>query len=398
MPGEECVDELLPRLAYLGDVPVESSHHGAALLFRLLERYPAEKLRIIEGNLVRSTAGLRLPNVQYSFIHTGTKRFLNSRFHSSYSAWLMCTAAYRVNEAVQRLRSFKTDAILTVAHGYSWITAAALARRLGAALHIVVHDDWPRVAGVSRRYENRLDRLFGDIYRSAASRLCVSPLMAEDYFVRYGVKGDVLYPSRSADCPKYEDISPRVGSPSEPFVVAYGGNSNPDVMDCLADLAFGLESVNGELHVCGPFSPNQQRALRAISSRVVFYGFLPYAEMINRFRGAADLLFVGISFEDRLRQYMGFPSKLADYTAIGIPILVYAPQRSSVVRWVRDNPDSAAVVDRKSRTELTSSLQQLKADPRKRIKLARHALDAGENYFSHDALQRCLFRVLNRHD
>ena len=46
----------LPRLLYLGDVPVEASYHGSALLYRLLQAYPAERLTIIEAGIVRDEA------------------------------------------------------------------------------------------------------------------------------------------------------------------------------------------------------------------------------------------------------------------------------------------------------------------------------------------------------
>ena len=44
-------DGALPRLLYLADVPVEASYHGSALMYRLLQRYPADRLRVVEGNL-----------------------------------------------------------------------------------------------------------------------------------------------------------------------------------------------------------------------------------------------------------------------------------------------------------------------------------------------------------
>ena len=43
----------LPRLLYLGDVPVEASYHGSALIYRLLQHYPVDRLMIIESNLFR---------------------------------------------------------------------------------------------------------------------------------------------------------------------------------------------------------------------------------------------------------------------------------------------------------------------------------------------------------
>ena len=39
---------MLPRLLYVGDVPVEASYHGSALLHRLLVNYPPDRLSVIE--------------------------------------------------------------------------------------------------------------------------------------------------------------------------------------------------------------------------------------------------------------------------------------------------------------------------------------------------------------
>ena len=61
----------LPRLLYIGDVPVESSYHGSALLFRLLQGWPSERLRVIEANLLRSLPERRLPGIQYEELQVG---------------------------------------------------------------------------------------------------------------------------------------------------------------------------------------------------------------------------------------------------------------------------------------------------------------------------------------
>ena len=50
----------LPRLCYLGEVPIECSYHGSALLWRLFENYPPKNLLIVEG-VHRSSVERRLP-------------------------------------------------------------------------------------------------------------------------------------------------------------------------------------------------------------------------------------------------------------------------------------------------------------------------------------------------
>jgi hypothetical protein len=48
-PDDQSTVSTLPRLSYLGEVPVECSYHGSALLWRLFESYPPEDLLIVEG-------------------------------------------------------------------------------------------------------------------------------------------------------------------------------------------------------------------------------------------------------------------------------------------------------------------------------------------------------------
>ena len=142
---------MLPRLLYVGDVPVEASYHGSALLYRLFQGYPAARLQIAEGNLLPPRTTRRLPDVRHTTFAVGRQRLLNTRFHDWYSRWLTARAAGRAGRVRALLGGFSPEAIVTVGHGYSWVTAARLARELEVPLHFVIHDDWPRV--VSPRNE-----------------------------------------------------------------------------------------------------------------------------------------------------------------------------------------------------------------------------------------------------
>jgi hypothetical protein len=47
---------------------------------------------------------------------------------------------------------------------------------------------------------------------------------------------------------------------------------------------------------------------------------------------------------DRANMEISFPSKLTDYTAVGLPLLIYGPHYCSAVQWARENPGVAEVV------------------------------------------------------
>jgi hypothetical protein len=197
-PGVKDMD--FPKLLYIGDVPVESTTGGAALLYRLLMTWPVDRLRIVETNLLPCVPSQRLPGVEYRKIPVRFRRLLSTRIAWWWSGHLFRAAKGGKNADVATTEGahFKPDAILTVAQSYAWLTASYVAKRLGVPLHLIVHDDAALSALSSAAVARKIAETFGEVYRSAASRLCVCPQMAEEYQKRFGAPGDVLYPSRRA--------------------------------------------------------------------------------------------------------------------------------------------------------------------------------------------------------
>ncbi|MBY0493698.1 MAG: glycosyltransferase [Cyanobacteria bacterium] len=384
----------MPRLLYVADVPVESSQHGSALMFRALETYPADRLRIIETGWP-SQPERRLAGVAYASLPIGRRRWLDSRLHGIYSAWLTWTAGDRASHVLASLAGFEVDAVATVGHGFGWITAAEVATRLRVPLHVIVHDDWPRLSAISGALRPWLERRFGRIYRNAASRLCVSPFMAEEYARRYGAAGSVMYPSRSKDCPVFEPKAARSIAGGE-IVIGYGGNSGPEMMACLRTLAASLPETGARLAIFGPFADEAQRELLALSPAIAFHGFVPFRQMIRELRDIADVLFVPMTFAaaDRDNQTVSFPSKLADYTATGLPLLIYGPDYSSAVRWARSFDDAAEIVDREGIDALRSAIARLAADRDRRAALAARAAAIGRQCFDASGARASLSAAL----
>ena len=192
-------------------MPVESSYHGSALLYRLLQQYPADRLHIVEGNLFAARTSRRLEGVRHATLAVGRTRLLHTRFHHWYSRWLLQSAGRRARHVAALLGTFKPEAVLTVGHGYSWVTAARYASQAELPLYLIVHDDWPRIVGAQERAA--VDRAFAAVYRQAAVRFCVSPGMAAAFATRYGVSGQVLLPSRASGALVFDGPAPQVGSP-----------------------------------------------------------------------------------------------------------------------------------------------------------------------------------------
>lgn len=387
-------EERLPRLLYVADVQVESTQHGSALMFRALEGYPKDRLRIVETSLP-SQPSRRLPGVVYTSAPIGRRRWLDTRLHGLYSAWLTGRAAHRADPIIASLSGFKVEAVATVGHGFGWAAAHAIALRLNVPLHLIVHDDWPRVSAIAGGLRQWLDRAFGRVYRAAATRLCVSPFMAEAYERRYGIAGSVMYPSRSEACPVFDAKPARPIAGDQVLTLGYGGNSGPEMMVCLEALAAALPG-NARLAVFGAFDAGAQRRLLALSPSIAFEGLVPYQQMIHGLRAIADVLFVPMTFAaaDRDNQIVSFPSKLADYTATGLPLLICGPPYSSAVRWARAEGDVAAIVDQPEVSALRAAIAGLRNDPQRRTQLAVNAAAAGRRCFDSSGANAALSRAL----
>lgn len=377
-------------------MPVESSYHGSALLYRLFQTYPAARLRIVEAGVAASRPDRRLQDIEYNMALQPGGRWLNTRFHRWISAWFSWCAAGRVREIANTVKDFHPEAILTVAHGYSWITAAAYAQHYQLPLHFIVHDDWPRAAGLPWPFGAWLDRQFGSLYRQAASRLCVSPFMVEEYNRLYSAPGTLLYPSRAADVLAFADTPARLTEPSRPLVYAFGGTINTGGhVKALCQLAEALESVNACLHLYGPIGPATAARAGLVRANVRICGLVPAVEFITRMRAEADVLFLPMSFasEDQANMRLCFPSKLTDYTAAGLPILIHGPGYSSAVRWARENPGVAEVVTSMEPAQIAAALQRL-LNPRHRRVLAEQALSVGARMFSHRSVYQVFAAAL----
>ncbi len=179
--------------------------------------------------------------------------------------------------------------------------------------------------------------------------------------------------------------------------MAFGGSLYGSYLSVLERLAVALDAVGGRLHIFGPPHPDRARMARLQRPNIQLHGMVGAAELMSRCRETADVMFVPMSFEPRERRNMeiAFPSKLADCTAIGLPLLINGPDYCSAVRWARDNPGVAEIVTDDSVESLRAALQRL-AEPAHRWRLAEQAIQRGREYFSHARAEASLFGALQK--
>ncbi len=373
----------LPRLLYAGDVPVEASSGGSLLLHRLLLNYPADRLSIWESNLQVSRPERRLAIVAYESFPVGWARLLRTRGRGLYSTWLVATIGLRSARLIRAARAFGAEAILTVSHGYGWLAAAAAARALDLPLHLIAHDDWPSMTAFPPALRPWAERRFGRVYRQAVSRLCVSPAMQRQYQRDHEAVGEVLYPSRG---PAADSVKPYREKGAEGVVFGYAGSIfNPEYLRCLSMMADLLRPFNGRVRI---HSPSLDRSPAGLPINLEVCKPLMPSQVIPELTATCDALVVPMAFgaQDAANMRICFPSKLADYTATGLPLLIWGPSYSSANVWAHEEGGGwAEVVESPDISAAAGAVRRLATDPAHRGRLGGRAHARGERCFSWQA-------------
>lgn len=385
----------LPRLLYIGDVSVADTMAGEALLFRLLQFYPPEKLAIVCG--VRPGLPM-LPGVAYHHWGPMFPRLLHSRVAAEYILW----RAWRYFEVPRTLAAiattFEPQAVLTISHVSGWLAAWQIAAARRVPLHMVVHDDFVYANRFPFWAQPWAERKFGEAYRAAEGRFCISDTMAEVYRARFGAAGQVIYPTYKNDHAG-AGADGRAAAPESGLTFGYGGSINsPSDMDQIVRFARSAEARGHRLIA---YTPQHGLLAERASAQGVACDARPPVhsdELIARLRNEADCLLLPQSLVagDLPLVSTAFPTKWSDYSTLGLPILVWAPPGSSSARFAGDHPGCVELVTSDNATDLDCALARLESDPAYRRVLGDNLQRAGRAVFSPQAGWAVLQRTLTQ--
>lgn len=392
-------DSQLPKLFYIGDVSVSNTVAGEALLYRLLQTYPLDRLQIVEGKTVTilSTPETKLPHVVYHKLQGGNNRLLHSRLTNMYSIYLHLTARLQWRQMKHLVEKYKPEAVLTVMHGFSWLTAATVAKKYDIPLHVIIHDDWVSVNQMPKLFQSQIRKDFGEVYNQATRRYCVSAYMEEMYCQQYGAKGTILHCSRGHLSPEFDKPPEKANNINKGITVAYAGSLYlHGYIASLVKLAESLQRFDGRLLLFSSFTEQMASKVGLAQDNVIFRPLIPAPKMVETLRKEADALYAPMTFEKKyyVNMQVAFPSKLAEYTATGLPILIWGPPYCSAVRWAKENSGIAEVIDNPNIDSLEPAIQRLASDPQYRYQMGLKAIKVGKQCFSHTAVSQKFFANL----
>ncbi len=368
MPVSSTGPQTLPKALILSAAVPETGLAGSLLLYRLFRHYPADRLLAV-GPATRS--GSDLLACDYRVLNSAPSARLDlTRFaglkRSLESIGLMGRIPLARIDAL--VGSFAPDVVVCVMEQRDYTDAAhrfCRSRRL--PLVLIVHDrveSFDLVYGPFRRAQLRRNAA---TYQFASARLCVSPEMVADLAMAYGAPGTVLYPNRS------ELLMPRAREESGQLKVtqvltvgyagslAYGyGDRIREVMPRLAAAGVCLRlysrdgsgnAIDGVIHAGVCASPE---------------------EAWNKVQAECDVVWLPYGYARHYEALYSthFPSKLTEYMALGMPVLVSGPAYATGVKWGIKHPDAAVTVTDASVESLIAAVTRLREDADLRVRLA----------------------------
>lgn len=279
--------------------------------------------------------------------------------------------------------------VLTVACGNGCLTAVKYASRYGLPLAVRFDDWWPDTLGLHPTVLTFYSRQFRSLTKAADLCFCISDGMSKE-IGQSGFSKTIL-PIPEAG------LMPNPPRPLEkPFRVCYLGNMfdyGPMLAD-LAEAALNVEEVRIEFRGTEPNWPIQLKS--RLKNQGQLHGFLD-GEEFHQWYESFDCYLVVMFFEESQRRRVRtcFATKLLDYSARGRPILIWAPEESSVVLWARKS-GAAYCVTTADANAVVAALLDLSSDPQKCDRLGKLARRAYETEFSPDRLRESFDQAITQ--
>lgn len=380
-----------PRLLLLSAAVPETRLAGSLLLYRLLEQYPADRLLAVGP---RTRADSELLRCEYRHLEPApSARFDLTRFaqlkRSLESIGLVGHIPMKRIDAV--VGTFAPDVVVSVMERRDYVDAAhRFCARRGLPLILIVHDRVESFDLVYPGFRRAQVARNAGTYRFASARLCVSPEMVASLEQMYGAPGTVLYPNRSVTLtPRAIDESAALKAPPV-LTLGYAGSLAYGYGDRIRQVMPALAGHGVRLRIY-----SRDGIPEPIEGTEHLGGFPTTDVLWARVKNECDAVWLPYShdahYEPLYRTH--FPSKLTEYMALGMPVVISGPRYATGVRWGLSHPTAALTIADESIDDLRRASAQLRDDTVGRTQLARESR-GGDRDFDPVLIRELFLRVL----
>jgi glycosyltransferase involved in cell wall biosynthesis len=366
------------RIVYVGEHNVDFTFGGHAFLAKLLEAADRSERVAVECGRETTPVKARLPGIDYRALRFPVDRLSRTRWVKAHARWVTASAGVRARRLQLAGGLCRDDLVVCVAHDFAWLPALEAARRADAMSVVFVHDEWVRIFGERFGGKQRATTLFRKALSKATRVFAVSEGMQDRLRDVYGIQSEVLLPPRRRGVHRPER---KAKPPGRPFRFAYCGQLWREYWQSLRVLAEAGRNRGWEVHIFT--NEAGRRVVGAEYANVQVHDFLPEEQLVSHLAAETDALVVALDFSEDARETMGtmFSSKLAEYTATGLPIVILAPPNANMARWGRAQ-GCFLVIDRLEPHYVEHELSALVDDPARCRALGESAAELGEALFA----------------
>ncbi|HXB02124.1 MAG TPA: glycosyltransferase [Opitutaceae bacterium] len=322
-----------PHLLYVSDVFPTPQPGGAVIIYRHLQRLVQEGWRVTVA--APAPAFRPLPDGHGFELRALPRKswWPPARPAWPFTQWLrarMWTKAMRDDPSWTEP---PPDVILTVLWGHTSLTAAQLARAWHVPLAVIVHDLF-RETALPPRLVRDGEKFTRDVLREAACVWTVSDEMREQL-------APLCQPGavRTLTPVPGENTAPADGWPvhfrAAP-VIAHAGAFHAHHVEYLAAVARSAAKCGGSLLVLTPIDNPALAQLRATGTAFRHQPtFDSVAEALSFLAAEASALTVMYPLDPAWYRHppTGFPSRLIEFSHLGLPILIAAPSGNPINNW-----------------------------------------------------------------
>ena len=241
----------------------------------------------------------------------------------------------------QWLKEFKPEILYVQA---SERDAILFAQELHTFLKIpmIIHvmDDWPSTIsdrGLFKKYwHSKIDKEFRGLLNKASLLMSISDEMANEFEDRYGKKFITFHNPVNIDFWKQHQRN-EYNLNCQPTIL-YAGRIGIGIESSLELIAKSIHNVNKELGMSIKFILQTQKKLFWFNKYncIDHRPFASYNDLPKIF-SEADILILPYDFSQKSMNYIKYsmPTKAPEYMISGTPILVFAPEMTTIVKYAQ---------------------------------------------------------------
>jgi glycosyltransferase involved in cell wall biosynthesis len=368
--------ETFPNILLISQTIPQTVYAGSILLHRLLKNYPEDKLLVI-GSPPHPKA--ELLSCRYESLEIPLDRLSRTRWAKIYRSLgsFNLLPQMQVSSIKSLLNGFQADLVLSVMQVQPFYHLAyRFAKSQKLPLALIVHDIPERFEAVENYAVAKQLAKSAEVYGYASKRFCVTPELRDYLEPIYKASGDVLYPNRS------ESITPRPISDTldlkqpDVLTVGYAGTMSYGYGKQLQYIIPALRKAGVKLRIY-----SLDCLITDAPDVVTNCGYAKAAEITwERVKAECDAVILPYCWSDDEHQELyktHFPSKLSEYLALRMPVLIIGPSYATGVKWGLQNPDAAIVVSENKQEFLVNAFTQLKLSVSLRERLSQAAFVSG---------------------